>query len=47
MIVSASKPFEVDVEVDIGLTVGQSVRLGIEPLPGTHDRILLIITKHY
>jgi hypothetical protein len=39
--------FDVEVEVPLRLTVSQPVRLGIEPLPRSHDLILLINSNHY
>jgi hypothetical protein len=38
--------FEAEVEVPLRLTVSQSVRFGIESLPGAHNQILLIISNH-
>jgi hypothetical protein len=41
-----SEAFESDVEVPLRLTVSLSVHLGIKPLPGTNDQIVLIISHH-
>jgi hypothetical protein len=42
------KVFEAELkdEVPLQLTDSQSFHLGIEPLPGTHDQILLIIYNY-
>jgi hypothetical protein len=42
------KVFEAELkdEVPLRLTDSQSFRLGIEPLPGAHDQILLIIYNY-
>jgi hypothetical protein len=37
---------EVKVAVPLRLAVSQSVRLGIEPIPGAQDHILLKISNH-
>jgi hypothetical protein len=41
-----SEAFESDVEVPLRLTVSLSVHLGIKPLSGANDQILLIISHH-